>query len=30
MEIKDLIGEATEYDKKQLLEKKSQRAGAKV
>lgn len=30
MNIKDLIGEATEYDKKQSLEEKNQKAGVKV
>ena len=30
MNIKDLIGEATEYDKKLALEEKNQKAGVTV
>lgn len=30
MDIKKLIGEATEYDKKLALEEKNQKAGVKV
>ena len=29
-DIKQLIGETTDYDKKKMLEEKSQKAGAKV